>query len=185
MAKNKKSNNFRLTSDSMGEMKVPSNAFYGAQTQRAVNNFPVSGISFNYDFINAVIIIKRSAAIVNSRLELLDKVGLLNYIVPENCLSGIYNHSTNKTLSYQSGHWVGSLSNQSISLGDNIRLIGANGANPYECAVNLREYNPTVNETVEQCLSDSYWCRQTVDVMSNNTKIGKDRTHYEPLIRRS
>ena len=74
MAKNKKSNNFRLTSDSMGEMKVPSNAFYGAQTQRAVNNFPVSGISFNYDFINAVIIIKRSAAIVNSRLELLDKV---------------------------------------------------------------------------------------------------------------
>ena len=44
------------------------------KTQRAVNNFPVSGISFNYDFINAVIIIKRSAAIVNSRLELLDKV---------------------------------------------------------------------------------------------------------------
>ena len=74
MAKNKKSNNFRLTSDSMGEMKVPSNAFYGAQTQRAVNNFPISDITFNYDFINAVIIIKRSAAIVNNRLELLDRV---------------------------------------------------------------------------------------------------------------
>ena len=73
MAKNKNQIP-RLTSDSMGEMKVPSNAFYGAQTQRAVNTFPVSGISFNYDFINAVIIIKRSAAIVNSRLELLDKV---------------------------------------------------------------------------------------------------------------
>jgi len=74
MAKNKKSNNFRLTSDSMGEMKVPLNAFYGAQTQRAVNNFPISNITFNYDFINAVIIIKRSAAIVNNRLELLNKV---------------------------------------------------------------------------------------------------------------
>ena len=74
MAKNKKSNNFRLTSDSMGEMKVPLNAFYGAQTQRAVNNFPISNITFNYDFINAVIIIKRSAAIVNNRLELLGKV---------------------------------------------------------------------------------------------------------------
>ena len=74
MAKNKKSNNFRLTSDSMGEIKVPLNAFYGAQTQRAVNNFPISNITFNYDFINAVIIIKRSAAIVNNRLELLNKV---------------------------------------------------------------------------------------------------------------
>ena len=96
-------------------------------------------------------------------LELLDKVGLLNNTVPENCLSGIWNMSTGTSLSYQFGNWVGSLVNQSISLGDNIRLVGTNGANPYECAVNLREYNPTVNETVEQCLSDSYWCRQTED----------------------
>ena len=73
MGKNKKSYKYRITSDSMGEMEVPSSAFYGAQTQRAVNNFPVSGIKFDYDFIKAVIIIKRSAAIVNLKLNLIDK----------------------------------------------------------------------------------------------------------------
>jgi len=38
--------NFRIERDSMGEVKVPSEAYYGAQTQRAVENFPVSGIGF-------------------------------------------------------------------------------------------------------------------------------------------
>ena len=74
MGKNNKSKKYRITSDSMGEMQVPSSALYGAQTQRAVNNFPISGIKFNYDFINAVIIIKRSAAIVNLKLKLINKI---------------------------------------------------------------------------------------------------------------
>ena len=37
----------RIERDSMGEMQVPDNAFYGAQTQRAIENFPISGIRFN------------------------------------------------------------------------------------------------------------------------------------------
>ena len=68
--KNKK---FRIEKDSMGSMKVPEDALYGSQTQRAVENFPISNIPFKIDFINAIIIIKRSAAIVNHKLGLLDK----------------------------------------------------------------------------------------------------------------
>ena len=67
--KNKK---YRIEKDSMGEMKVPHNALYGAQTQRAIENFPISNIQFNRDFINAVVLIKRSASIVNEKLGILD-----------------------------------------------------------------------------------------------------------------
>ena len=66
--KNKK---FRIEKDSMGTVKVPEESLYGAQTQRAVENFPISN-PITIDFINAVIIIKRSAAIVNHKLNLLD-----------------------------------------------------------------------------------------------------------------
>ena len=67
--KNKK---YRIEKDSMGEMKVPHDALYGAQTQRAIENFPISNIQFNRDFINAVVLIKRSASIVNEKLGILD-----------------------------------------------------------------------------------------------------------------
>ena len=57
----------------MGSMEVPEEALYGPQTQRAVENFPISNIKFTSNFINSVVIIKRSAAIVNQELQLLDK----------------------------------------------------------------------------------------------------------------
>jgi len=68
--KNKK---IRIEKDSMGSMEVPEDALYGPQTQRAVENFPISNIKFTSNFINSVVIIKRSAAIVNQELQLLDK----------------------------------------------------------------------------------------------------------------
>ena len=68
--KNKK---FRIEKDSMGTIKVPASALYGAQTQRAIENFPISNISFYIEFINAILIIKRSAALTNYKLGLLDK----------------------------------------------------------------------------------------------------------------
>jgi len=46
--KNKKN---RIEKDSMGSMKVPEDALYGSQTQRAVENFPISNIPFKIDFI--------------------------------------------------------------------------------------------------------------------------------------
>ena len=59
--------------DSMGEMEVSDDAYYGAQTQRAIENFPVSGIKIPKSMIGALGMIKRSAAIVNYSLGNLDK----------------------------------------------------------------------------------------------------------------
>ncbi|WP_103665577.1 class II fumarate hydratase [Gracilimonas amylolytica] len=64
---------FRIEKDSMGEIKVPKDALYGAQTQRAHDNFPVSGIKFSREFIEALGYVKKSAAAVNAELGLLDK----------------------------------------------------------------------------------------------------------------
>ena len=64
--------NFRIERDSMGEVKVPSEAYYGAQTRRAVENFPVSGIGFPRQFIRALATVKHAAASANEELGLLD-----------------------------------------------------------------------------------------------------------------
>ncbi len=61
---------FRSESDSMGEMRVPADAYYGAQTARAVENFPISGLRFPRGFIRALGLIKKHAAAVNIRLGL-------------------------------------------------------------------------------------------------------------------
>ncbi len=63
---------YRIEKDSLGEVKVPKDALYGAQTQRAVENFPVSGIHFPRPFIRALGLIKAVAAEVNAGLGLLD-----------------------------------------------------------------------------------------------------------------
>ncbi|KGE77126.1 class II fumarate hydratase [Halomonas sp. ND22Bw] len=62
----------RIERDSMGELEVPADALYGAQTQRAVNNFPVSGQTMPTGFIHAIARIKLAAARVNRDLGLLD-----------------------------------------------------------------------------------------------------------------
>ena len=62
----------RIESDSMGQMQVPNWALWGAQTQRAVENFPVSGYRFDRRFIRAMGLIKQAAAEVNQELGLLD-----------------------------------------------------------------------------------------------------------------
>ena len=63
---------FRVEHDSMGELKVPADALWGAQTQRAVQNFPISGLPMHRAFIRALGLIKGSAATVNLALGLLD-----------------------------------------------------------------------------------------------------------------
>ena len=64
---------YRIERDSMGEVKVPAKAYYGAQTQRAVENFPVSGLRFPREFIRSLGVIKLCAARVNLDLGLLDR----------------------------------------------------------------------------------------------------------------
>jgi fumarate hydratase class II len=60
--------NYRVERDTMGEMRVPSDALYGAQTQRALENFPISGLRFPRPFIRALGLIKSAAARVNEQL---------------------------------------------------------------------------------------------------------------------
>ena len=62
----------RIERDSMGELKVPAAALWGAQTQRAVNNFPISGRRMPRAFIRAVALIKQAAAGANEQLGLLE-----------------------------------------------------------------------------------------------------------------
>jgi fumarate hydratase class II len=64
--------NHRIERDSLGEIRVPEDALYGAQTQRAIENFPISGIRFPRAFIRALGLIKVSAAEVNAELGMLD-----------------------------------------------------------------------------------------------------------------
>lgn len=71
---------YRSEKDSMGELKVPVDALYAAQTQRAVENFPISGIAMPTEFIRAVALIKKAAGEVNMVLGLLEP-GIGNAIV--------------------------------------------------------------------------------------------------------
>ena len=64
---------WRVERDSMGEIRVPSDALYGAQTRRAVLNFPISGRRMPRPFLRALGMIKGAAARVNGALGLLDR----------------------------------------------------------------------------------------------------------------
>jgi fumarate hydratase class II len=64
---------FRTERDSLGEMQVPADAYWGAQTQRAVENFPISGITFGRRFVRALGIVKKSAAQANRDLGLIEE----------------------------------------------------------------------------------------------------------------
>ncbi len=72
MAKQKQ-NSKRKVSDSMGELEVPTDALYGAQTQRAVDNFPISGMPMPAAFIHALGLVKHACASANFKLGLMDK----------------------------------------------------------------------------------------------------------------
>ena len=67
---------YRTEKDSLGEVKIPFNALWGPQTQRAIDNFPVSGITFNFpfgrSFLKAMGAIKEAAARANKSLKLID-----------------------------------------------------------------------------------------------------------------
>jgi fumarate hydratase class II len=67
---------YRIEKDFLGDLKVPKEAYWGVQTQRAIENFPISGIRFGRQFIYALGLIKKAAAETNIELGLLDsKIG--------------------------------------------------------------------------------------------------------------
>ena len=70
--RNENNRKFRIEKDSLGEVEVPSDALFGAQTQRAIQNFPISGLRPWPAFVWSMAIIKQAAAEVNADLGLLD-----------------------------------------------------------------------------------------------------------------
>ncbi len=66
------SSDYRTESDSLGDVRVPADALYGAQTQRAKENFPISDLRFSHRFIEALGHVKRAAARANQDLDRLD-----------------------------------------------------------------------------------------------------------------
>ena len=66
------SQDHRLERDSMGELRVPADALWGAQTQRAVQNFPISGLRMPRGFIRALGLVKWAAAGANDELGVLE-----------------------------------------------------------------------------------------------------------------
>tara|TARA_B110000116_G_scaffold52699_1_gene44247 strand:- start:1124 stop:2512 length:1389 start_codon:yes stop_codon:yes gene_type:complete len=82
---------YRIEKDSLGEMQVPENAYYGAQTQRAVENFKISNLRFSEQFIKSLALIKKSAAIVNNKLGLIENdVSKIIIDVSDEIISGKY-----------------------------------------------------------------------------------------------
>jgi fumarate hydratase class II len=73
---------YRIEKDSLGEVRVPVNAYWGAQTQRAVYNFPISGLKQYPAFIWGMAIIKRAAAEVNNDLGLFEDKEIGQQVIP-------------------------------------------------------------------------------------------------------
>src|SRR5579862_5823817 len=63
---------FRIERDPLGEVKVPAEAYYGAQTARALDNFPISGLRAPAELIAATVLVKKAAAETNAALGRLD-----------------------------------------------------------------------------------------------------------------
>ena len=88
-----KKNNYRIETDSLGKVKVPKNAYYGAQTQRALDNFKISGIAFDPVFIQSLASLKQACASANVKCKTMTKN-------KANCIIGISKKISNNTLEY-------------------------------------------------------------------------------------
>ena len=99
----------RVERDSMGEINVPSDALYAAQTQRAVENFPISGIRESSTLINAYVLLKKAAATTNKTLGFLDEDKLRGNFLADNFTKDALTH-----------HWSPSLKDYTY----NISVVG-------------------------------------------------------------
>ena len=81
----------RIERDPLGEIRVPADAYWGAQTERAVENFPISGLKAPADLVTATVLIKQAAALANVELGRLDRdVGLAIVGAADDVLNGGY-----------------------------------------------------------------------------------------------
>lgn len=127
---------YRIEKDSMRELQVPADALYGAQTQRAINNFSISGLEMPAAFIKTVALIKQTAAKVNIDLELLDKEqGAAIIQVSESIIQGKYAEqfpidvfqtgsgtSTNMNLNEVIAHLASEISDKAVGANDHVNM---------------------------------------------------------------
>lgn len=127
---------FRIERDSMGEVQVPKRALYGAQTQRALNNFAISTLTLPPRFIHAVVHIKKAAALTNRELGLLDED--ISWAICAACDSLIAGHyvdqfpvdvfqtgsgtSTNMNVNEVIAHIASDLAGQKIHANDHVNM---------------------------------------------------------------
>ena len=88
-----KKNKYRLQKDSLGSVKVPTKAYYGAQTQRAIDNFKISGIMFDPIFIQSLANLKTACALANQKCGVMTKT-------KSACISSISKKIANNTINY-------------------------------------------------------------------------------------
>ena len=127
---------YRIEKDSMGELQVPGNALYGAQTQRAINNFPISGLTMPPAFIKTVALIKQTAAKVNMQLGVLDIVrGEAIIKAAEQIIQGEYSDqfpidifqtgsgtSTNMNVNEVLAHLATEISSETVGANDHVNM---------------------------------------------------------------
>jgi len=127
---------YRIEKDSMGELQVPNDALYGAQTQRAINNFPISGLTLPLAFIKTIALIKQTAAKVNIDLGLLDnEQGHAIIQAAEQIIQGEYAEqfpldifqtgsgtSTNMNVNEVLAHLATEISSKSIGANDQVNM---------------------------------------------------------------
>ena len=127
---------YRTEKDSMGELQVPADALYAAQTQRAINNFPISGLSLPPAFIKTVALIKKNAAQVNMDLgELDEKKGMAIVQAAEKIIAGQHvdqfpvdifqtgsGTSTNMNVNEVLAHLASDIANEPVGANDHVNM---------------------------------------------------------------
>ncbi|AJW62883.1 Aspartate ammonia-lyase [Elizabethkingia miricola] len=186
-------NDYRIESDLIGELKVPVNAYYGVQTQRAIDNFKISNdhLSDHPEFIKAFAFVKKAAAQTNFELGLLDEIinkniatacdeiiaGKMHEEFPTDMIQGgagtSMNMNANEVISNRAlelmGHQKGEY--QFCSPNDHVNLSqSTNDAYPTAIRIALYNLNKTLVERLE-LLIQSF--RKKADDLKDVIKMGR------------
>jgi fumarate hydratase class II len=180
--------NFRIEKDSMGEIKVPLKALYSAQTQRAIENFPISGLHMPRALIRALGLIKKVAARVNIDLGLLDEkkssaiqqaakdvsTGKFDEHFPIDIFQTGSGTSTNMNANEVIANLASDLIGENIHPNDHVNM-GQSSNDVIPTAIHVSAYL----ETTEKLLPALEYLQQTIETKAADYKkiVKTGRTH--------
>lgn len=152
---------YRIEKDSLGEVRVPLDAYWGAQTQRAVENFPITGLRQYEAFIWGMAVIKRCAAEVNNALDLMQEVRIDDQILTGQAIAGAIIESADEVIA---GRWVDQFVVDPIQAGAgtshnmNINEVISNRANEmlgFDLAAPVKPVHPNDHVNMAQSTNDT------------------------------